>query len=46
MNITVNQNRQFYVANNGYVSASTDAGTISKVAKTPENELYFIFQGA
>ena len=46
MNITTNQNRQLYVANNGYVSNSTDAGTISKVAKTPENELYFIFQGA
>ncbi len=46
MNITTLQNRQMYVANNGYVSQSTDAGTISKVAKTPENELYFIFQGA
>ena len=46
MNITTNQNRQLYVANNGYVSNSTDAGTISKVAKTPEHELYFIFQGA
>ena len=46
MNITVNQNRQLYVANKGYVSNSTDAGTISKVAKTPQNELYFIFQGA
>ena len=46
MNITTNQNRQLYVATNGYVSASTTKGTISKVAKTPENELYFIYQGA
>ena len=36
-----------YVANNGYSTASNPAvGTITKVVKTPENELYFLFKGA
>lgn len=45
-NFSVNQNRQFYVANNGYVSSGTAKGQVTKVAKTPENELYFLFNGA
>ena len=46
-NYSVNQSRQMYVANNGYSTASNPAvGTITKVVKTPENELYFLFKGA
>lgn len=46
-NFSVNQVLQMYVANNGYSTASNpSAGTITKVVKTPENELYFLFKGA
>lgn len=45
-NYSVNQVRQMYIANNGYSSGGTLKGQISKVAKTPENELYLLFNGA
>ena len=45
-NYSVNQNRQFYVANNGYSSGGSAVGQVTKVVKTPEDELYFLFNGA
>lgn len=45
-NYSVNQNRQVYVAKNGYSSAGTSEGQVTKVEKTPEGELYFLFNGA
>ena len=44
-NFSVNQVRHLYVAD-GYTSESTTQGLISKVVKTPENELYFLYNGA
>lgn len=44
MNFSVNQVRQLYVAK-GYTSNSTAEGLISKVVKTPEDELYFLYNG-
>ena len=46
-NFSVNQVHQMYVANNGYSAANNPSvGTVTKVVKTPENELYFLFKGA
>lgn len=46
-NYSVSQSRHVYVANNGYSTADNPAaGTVTKVVKTPENELYFLFKGA
>ena len=45
-NFSVNQVNQMYVANNGYTSNGTAKGQITKVVKTPENQLYFLFNGA
>lgn len=44
-NYSVNQNRQFYVAKNGYTLNGTAEGQVTKVAKT-EIDFYFLFNGA
>ena len=47
-NFSVNQVHQFYGAVNAtsYANGGTAKGQISKVAKTSDNQLYFLFNGA